>query len=167
MKRIFSIFLLSICVITCCAYSISSKGKNSIKKYETCQLTAYWDSNGYSIGYGHHGKDVYKGMKISKLRANNLFEQDIIKVNKSINRLINNLPVKHRFSQNFIDGLGDLIFNCGESGIKNSEFYNRLIKCRKNNKQDLQFAIAAVKKLRISFSGHKIRRYNTHKIMLD
>lgn len=162
------LFILFVIITTnCSAYSISNRGKESIKKYESCQLTAYWDSNGYSIGYGHHGSDVYKGMKVSKSHANKLFIKDIESVNASINRLITALPVNHKFSQNFIDGLGDLIFNCGEAGVKKSDFYKRLMRCRKNNKQDLHFAIAAVKSLRISCSGHKTRRYNTHKLMLN
>lgn len=159
--------LFAIITVNCSAYSISAAGKESIKQYEICQLTSYWDSNGYSIGYGHHGSDVHKGMTISKAQANKLFNKDIETVNAGINRLLSALPVKHNFSQNFIDGLGDLIFNCGESGVKNSEFYNRLMRCRKNNKQDLHFAIAAIKSLRVSCPGHKTRRYNTHKLMLD
>lgn len=166
MRKILFI-LFSIISITCSAYSISNAGKESIKKYESLKLTAYWDSNGYSIGYGHHGSDVTKNMRISKARANYLFNQDIEQVNASINRLINALPVNHKFSQNFIDGLGDLIYNCGEGGVKNSTFYERLMRCRKNNIQDLHFAVAAVKTMKVSCTGHKTRRYNTHKLMLN
>lgn len=166
MKKILFI-LFSIFSINCFGYSISNTGKLSIRAYESCSLTAYWDSNGYSIGYGHHGSDVYKGMKITQAQANAYFNKDVEKVNASINRLINGLPVKHIFSQNFIDGLGDLIYNCGEGGVRKSEFYNRLMRCRKNNKQDLYFAVAAVKTLRVSCPGHKIRRYKTHKLMLS
>lgn len=166
MRKILFI-LFSIIAIHCSAYSISNAGKESIKRYETCKLTAYWDSNGYSIGYGHHGSDVYKGMKISKSTANKLFNKDIESVNAGINRLLSALPVKHNFSQNFIDGLGDLIYNCGENGVKQSEFYHRLMRCRKNNQNDFNYTIAAVKTLRVSCPGHKTRRYNTHKLMLN
>lgn len=160
------LFLFIVCFKYSFAYEVSNNGKKLIKEYEKCSLIAYWDSNGYSIGYGHHKKYVRKGMKISKKQAEELFNKDIYEVNKSINRLIGSLPVKHKFSQNFIDGLGDLIYNCGESGVKNSEFYNRLKRCRKNNKSDLEFTIAAVKNLRCKDKGNKIRRYNTHKLML-
>lgn len=148
------------------AYNLSNFGKENIKKNESCQLTAYWDSNGWSIGYGHHSKEVKKGQKISQSKANYYFNKDIEWVNISINRLINELPVKHNFSQSFIDGLGDLIYNCGEYGVKSSEFYKRLQKCRKNNRKDLEFSIVAVKNCRISSKGHIERRYNTYKMML-
>ena len=47
----------------------SKKGKNLIKKFESCKLTAYKDSKGvYTIGYGHT-KNVKKGMVISKQQA--------------------------------------------------------------------------------------------------
>ena len=58
-------------------YSISNNGKQFIKDQETCVLTAYWDSNGYSIGWGHHGSDVTRGMRISKAKANQFFNEDI------------------------------------------------------------------------------------------
>ena len=51
------LFMISISTF---AYTISGKGKRFIKNKETCVLTAYWDSNGYSIGWGHHGSDVKK-----------------------------------------------------------------------------------------------------------
>ena len=63
MKKLFVIiFLLS--SINSFAYTISNIGKQFIKNQETCVLTAYWDSNGYSIGWGHHGSDVKKNMRI-------------------------------------------------------------------------------------------------------
>ena len=38
----------------------------------------WWNTkgNGYSIGWGHHSKDVYKGMKISQIQANKYFDED-------------------------------------------------------------------------------------------
>lgn len=162
-------FILSILVSTNIFSNnihISSAGKRNIMKNENCSLTAYWDSNGWSIGYGHHGKDVKKGMKISKAKAIHLFNQDIKRFDKSVERLINDLPIKHKFSQNFIDGLYDLVYNCGEEGVRQSTFYKRLKACRKNNKNDMNFAIAAVRDCRISAPGHKERRYNTQILML-
>jgi len=165
MRNLFTIILLFISVIAN-AYSLSAKGKTNIRNNESCRLTAYWDSNGWSIGYGHHGSDVKKGQKISQARANQLFNQDVAWVNESINRLIGELPVKHQFSQNFIDGLGDLIYNCGENGVRQSTFFQRLKNCRKNNKQDMAFTIAAVKSCRVSLPGHIERRKITYKLML-
>ena len=41
-------------------YSISNNGKQFIKDQEKCVLTAYWDSDGYSIGYGHQVQMLQK-----------------------------------------------------------------------------------------------------------
>ena len=151
-------------------YSISNNGKEFIKNQETCILTAYWDSNGYSIGYGHHGSDVKKNMRISKAQANKYFNKDIKEVEAAANRIIKSLPYKYNFSQGFFDGLVSLVYNCGEGGVMKSDFYKRLKCCRVKkgqiNKNDLQFTVAAVKTCRISTPGHKSRRYDEHKLML-
>ena len=170
MRKIFFI-LFFINVVNVFGYSISNIGKEFIKEQETCVLTAYWDSNGYSIGWGHHGSDVKKNMKISKAQANKYFNEDIKVIVAAANRLIKNLPYKYKFSQGFFDGLCSLVYNAGEGGVQKSEFYKRLIKCRvkngKINQNDLNFSIAGVKTSRISCKGHISRRYDEHKLMLN
>lgn len=165
---ILSIFI--ILTLNTFAYSISNSGKQFIKNQEKCVLTAYWDSNGYSIGWGHHGKDVKKNMRISKAKANKYFNEDIKVIEAAANRIINSLPYKYKFSQNFFDGLCSLVYNTGEGGVMKSEFYKRLKNCRvkngKINKNDLNFTIAGVKTSRISCKGHISRRYDEHKLML-
>ena len=165
------IILFSMLVSSLHAYTISNKGKRFIKDQETCVLTAYWDSNGYSIGWGHHGSDVKKNMRISKAQANKYFNKDIKKIENIANKLINNLPYKYKFSQGFFDGLCSLVYNAGEYGVHKSEFYKRLKRCRvrngKINKNDLNYSIAGVKTSRISAPGHKYRRYDEHKLMLN
>ena len=170
MKNLILILIFSFIPFFSFSYTISNKGKQFIKDQEKCALTAYWDSNAYSIGWGHHGSDVTKGMKISKSQADKYFDKDIKEIEVAANRIINSLPYKYKFSQNFFDGLCSLVYNAGESGTKKSEFYKRLIKCRvKNgqmNKQDLAYSISGVKISRISCKGHISRRYNEHKLML-
>lgn len=165
---ILSIFTLM--TLNTFAYSISNSGKQFIKSQEKCVLIAYWDSNGYSIGWGHHGKDVKKNMRISKAQANKYFNEDIKSIEVAANRVINSLPYKYKFSQNFFDGLCSLIYNAGEVGIMKSEFYKRLKLCRvkngKINQNDFNFSIAGVKTSRISCKGHISRRYDEHKLML-
>lgn len=165
---ILSIF--TILTLNTFAYSISNNGKQFIKNQEKCVLTSYWDSNGYSIGWGHHGKDVKKNMRISKAQANKYFNEDIKNIEAVANRIINSLPYKYKFNQNFFDGLCSLVYNTGEGGVMKSEFYKRLKSCRvknrKINKNDLNFTIAGVKTSRISCKGHISRRYDEHKLML-
>ena len=169
MKRIICVLIL-LNAINAFAYRISNVGKNYIKHKEQCSLVSYWDSNGYSIGWGHHGPDVKRNMRISKAYANMLFNKDIKIIEVAANRLIKDLPYKYHFSQNFFDGLCSFIYNCGESGVKQSKFYKRLRMCRVRNgimnKHDLHYAIAHVKTSRISAPGHKSRRYDEHKLMI-
>ena len=150
-------------------YVLSDTGAEHIKSFEKCSLTSYWDSNGYSIGYGHHGKDVKKNQKISQGQAEKLFFEDVKEAQDGANRLIASLPYKYKFNQRFYDGLCDLVYNCGESGVRQSEFYKRLRRCSvKNgimNKSDYEYTLSAVKTCRISCDGHKTRRKATHSLM--
>lgn len=148
---------------------ISEAGKEFIKDMEKCVLTAYWDSDGYSIGYGHHGSDVKEGQKITKNIANKYFDDDIKAVENSVKRLINALPYKYKFSQGFIDGFISFVYNCGEGGAKASTFYKRLQKCRvkngKMNESDLEYTLAGIKISRIICESHKIRRLKEYDMM--
>lgn len=170
MKRILLSTLISLLTIfSSYSYFASQNCIEHIKKYESCSLSAYWDSNGYSIGYGHHGSDVKKGMNISISKAEKLLQSDLRSAEMAARRLINNLPYKYKFSQNFFDGLVDLVYNCGEGGVKSSTFYSRLKRCRvKNgqmNKSDFDFTLAAVKTMKISAKGHINRRKATYSMM--
>lgn len=151
-------------------YNASNQCIDHIKKYESCSLTAYWDSNGYSIGYGHHGGDVKKGMKISISKANKFLRSDLRDAEIGARRIIDSLPYKYKFSQNFFDGLVDLVYNCGEYGVKSSTFYSRLKKCRvkngKINQNDFDFTLSAVKTMKISAKGHIKRRKATYLMMI-
>ena len=107
MKRIKLLIILLSVLFTCNAenYMISNRGMDFIKQYEKCHLKAYPDANGYSIGYGHHGPDVYEGMTITQEQADEYFKKDIQKFTKAVKRLIEALPYSYKFSQGFIDGL--------------------------------------------------------------
>ena len=176
MKKILAtIILLVTCVFNSYAYTISERGKKHIMLRESCSLTVYKDNTGYSIGYGHRLKKGENYKKISKAKAEQLFREDIKLVEASINRILKN--IKFKVSQNFVDGLADLVYNCGEAGVKKSEFYKRLCKCRvkngKVNQNDLNYTLAAVKTLRLPSSktglkaGVAKRRHETHKQMLS
>lgn len=176
MKKILTVFILFVtCVINVYSYTVSDKGKKQIMLRESCKLTLYRDNTGYSIGYGHRIKRGENYKKISKAKAEQLFKEDIKGVEASINRILKN--IKFKPTQNFIDGLADLVYNCGEGGVKKSEFYKRLSKCRvkngKVNKNDLNYTVAAVKTMRLPSSktglkeGISKRRHETHKQMLS
>lgn len=157
-------------------YALSKKGKDFIKSHETCVLNAYNDPDPQrrSVGWGHQIRPGENLEHITKDKADKLFEKDIEWVNDAINRLINQNDKRFIYTQGFIDGLGSLIYNCGERGVTLTEFYNRWQKCRYDKSQDSfinhndwLYTIAAVKTSRISAPGHKIRRFNEHKLMLN
>ena len=186
MQKFFILFiLLTLCVTitnvnakantNANSYRISNKCKKQIMKRESCSLTVYKDNTGYSIGYGHRLKKGENYKKISKAKAEQLFREDIKYVEAAVNRILKD--IKFKPTQNFIDGLGDLVYNCGETGVKKSEFYKRLCRCRvkngKVNQNDFNYTVAAVKTMRLPSAktglknGVAKRRYETYKQMIN
>jgi len=167
---IISILLCSLCV-SAQTYTISDKGIEMIKEFEDCKLIAYPDAGSWSIGYGHHGSDVYEGMKITQAQADKYFRNDIQKCAGSVKRLIKGLPYEYEFSQGFIDGLFSLVYNCGEGGVKRSVFYQRLLRCRVSDgvmdQSDFNFAVAGVKSSNVTHHTHVSRRHQEHLMMLS
>lgn len=157
-------------------YKLSKVGKDFIKSKETCALHAYNDPDAKrrSVGWGHQIRPGENLEHITQKKADELFEKDIEWVNDAINRLISQNDNRFVYSQGFIDGLGSLIYNCGERGVTLTEFYTRWQKCRYDNTQpgyinstDLSYTISAVKTARISSPGHIERRYDEHLMMLN
>lgn len=88
---------------------ISKAGLELIKKWEGCKLTAYLCSAGVlTIGYGHTGSDVYKGMKITQAQADDFLQSDVIRFEKDVTSLVK-VPV----TQNQFDALVCFAFNLG------------------------------------------------------
>lgn len=90
---------------------ISAAGLQLIKQFEGCRLVAYWDVNGYSIGYGHHSADIVKGQKITQEEADAFLVKDVAKFEKAVNGL------KYDFNQNQFDALVDFAYNCGAGNL--------------------------------------------------
>lgn len=157
-------------------YTVSDNGKEFIKNHEDLRLQPYNDPTPEkrSIGWGHQLLPNENYETISKSKAEQLFESDIKKVEASVNRLLKNTNKNFRYTQGFIDGLASMIYNCGEYGVSTTDFYKRLLKCRYDgnesnniNEEDLNFTLAAVKTSKVFCEGHKIRRANEYKLMLN
>lgn len=156
-------------------YSISNNGLNHIKQYEKFSNTPYKDNYGYSIGYGHLIKKNEKLTYVSKKHAEKLFKEDIQWVNDAVNRIYKD--VRFEPTQGMIDATASIIYNCGEEGMKQSEFYKRLLNCRvkngKANINDLNFTAAAIKVCRIPSvktgckEGVENRRYSEQLLFLN
>ena len=97
---------------------IDKYGKKLIKQFESCKLSAYKVDNAekyYTIGYGHYGADVKKGMKISKDTAEKLFRNDIKYFENCVNSCL-----KVKITQSMFNALVSFTYNVGFSAFKNS-----------------------------------------------
>lgn len=103
---------------------ISDAGAAFIKQEEGYRLTSYPDAGGYSIGYGHfitpndrtnYGLPAEAGVTISAELADQLFADDILKVENVINENVTAV-----ISQNQFDALADFIYNIGSTAFLNS-----------------------------------------------
>ena len=93
-------------------------GEKLIKKFESCKLTAYKADKSekyYTIGWGHYGADVKKGMKISKATAEKLFDNDIKYFESCVNSCL-----KVKITQSMFNALVSFTYNVGFSAFKNS-----------------------------------------------
>ncbi len=91
---------------------ISSVGLALIKKYEGCRLTAYKcvsTEKYYTIGYGHYGADVKKGMKITQAQADAYLVSDLAKFEAKVEKYNS----KYNFSQAQFDALTSFAYNVG------------------------------------------------------
>lgn len=90
----------------------SKQDKDLIKSFESFSPTAYWDVDGYSIGYGHHG--AHAGQTISQAEAEKLMDQDLQAFERTINSINPNL------SQSQFDAAVSLCYNIGTTRFSNS-----------------------------------------------
>ena len=156
-------------------YEMSKRGHEFIKSYESCKLTAYHirGEKYNSIGWGHYLQEKHeRGIKkISQQRADELFMEDIAWVNKAVTSMLNEVNSSYRWPQGIVDGLGSLVYNCGEYGVRTTEFYKRLKNCRFHNgeinESDIAYALAVVKKTRCSLPGHYKRRIGEFEMMSE
>ena len=94
---------------------ISKNGINLIKRYEGCRLTAYKalpTEVFYTIGYGHYGADVKRGMTITQQQAEEYLKRDLKKFENVVDSC--NLSL----NQNQFDSLVSFAYNCGGANLK-------------------------------------------------
>ena len=93
---------------------ISDRGLELIKTFEGCSLTAFWDVNGYAIGYGHHG-NVEEGDTITQEQADELLKDDLAGYYESA---VNKYDGDYNFNQNEFDALVSFCYNCGAGNLR-------------------------------------------------
>lgn len=103
----------------------SSKGYNLIKKFEGLATTSYKCPAGVlTIGYGHTGKDVVKGMVITELYADELLKADVAKLERSLIKALNADEIV--VNQNQFDALISFSYNLGVTRLVNSTLWRYL-----------------------------------------
>ena len=95
----------------------SADGINLIKQFEGVRLTAYKaipEEPYYTIGYGHYGADVSKGMTITQAQADAFLKADLIRYENAVKN-----TVKIPLNQHQFDALVSFTYNCGSNSLKN------------------------------------------------
>lgn len=119
---------------------INKEGLNLIKESEGLSLKAYKCPAGvWSIGYGHTGKDVKKGMVITEEKATDLLKSDIARFEKHVSAY----NTKYRFTSNEFSALVSFAYNIGsitgltKNGIRTKEqIANKMVEyCYANGKK--------------------------------
>jgi lysozyme len=90
-------------------FKYSAAGLALTKQFEGLELKAYQDSVGvWTIGYGHTGADVKKGLTITEEQASVLLAADVAWAVTCVNK-----SVKSAINQNQFDAMVDFVFNLG------------------------------------------------------
>lgn len=103
----------------------NDEGKNLIKKFEGCKLTAYKCSASINtIGFGStivNGKPVVEGQKITLEEANKQFDIDISIFENNVLKLI-----KRDLNQNQFNAIISLTYNIGIGNFKSSTLLKKI-----------------------------------------
>ena len=75
----------------------------------------------WTIGYGHTGSDVYKGLTITQARADQLLQQDLGKFNTCVSSNIN-----RNLNGNQVGALMSWSFNVGCGALQTSTLRKRM-----------------------------------------
>lgn len=94
---------------------------NLIKASEELRLEQYVCPAGkLTIGYGHTGKDVTEGMKITEKKANELLAKDVSVVESFLNKS------GIHFTQGQFDALVSFTFNLGQANLASSTLWKMI-----------------------------------------
>jgi len=104
-------------------FDYSNNGLRLTKQFEGRKLTAYHDSVGvWTIGDGHTGPDVYRGLTINDQRADELLLQDTAEAAADVNHLV----TYPHLTQDMFDALVDFTFNLGAGRLAASTLLKKL-----------------------------------------
>lgn len=97
--------------------------KAFIKQCEGLRLTAYRCPSGvWTIGYGHTGKDVAPGRRITKAEAERLFEADLARFEAELGAIVCHLGLR----QGQYDALLSFAYNIGMRSLLASTLWRKV-----------------------------------------
>jgi lysozyme len=124
---------------------ISQAGLDLIKRFEGCELEAYQDAVGiWTIGYGHTGSDIHKGLKITQAQADAILAKDVERFASGVAA-----NVRVALTQSEFDALVSFAFNVGLTAFRTSTLLKLL-----NDNSDR--SVVATQFLRWNKAGDKV-----------
>jgi lysozyme len=102
---------------------------------ESCVLIAYWDPTGkcWTIGWGHTGADVYKGLVWTQFKADSQLLVDMSSAESAVKRLVTVALTRDQFI-----ALCDFVYNEGQGNFAGSTLL-RLINASNFSAADDEF----------------------------
>ena len=103
-------------------FKYSDAGLALTKSFEGLRLEAYRDSGGiWTVGYGHTGRDVKQGRRVSEFEAEVLLRADLRDAIQCVNRVVEVGLEQHHF-----DALVDFCFNAGRGNFERSSLLGKV-----------------------------------------
>ena len=99
------------------AREINKAGFELIKEFEGCRLIAYKPvatEQYYTIGWGHYGPDVKRGMKITQAEADQILKNDLKKYEGYVEKYCSGLSL----NDNQFSALVSFTYNCGAGSLQ-------------------------------------------------
>lgn len=107
--------------------SLTPEGLQLIRQWEGCRLAAYPDpasgSDPWTIGYGHTGAEVRRGLQISQAQAEAWLEADVAIAEAAVERSLQGVALSRRQR----DALVSFCFNVGAGSLEASTLRRRLV----------------------------------------
>lgn len=94
-----------------------------IRKFEGLRLSAYKCAAGvWTVGYGHTGNDVKRGMVINRFQAEDYLKKDIARHEAAVGRIFPDVEL----TQGQFDALVSFCFNLGENNLQGSTLAKKI-----------------------------------------
>ncbi len=126
---------------------MTQNGLNFIMQNEGLRLTAYQDVAGvWTIGYGHTGSEVKKGMTITSTQAEAYLASDVSWAEQAVRQATASVTL----TQNQFEALVDFCYNVGKAAFTSSTLLKR-VKANPNDKEGISAQF-----LRWVYAGGKV-----------